>query len=563
MPLADSAHLVDGRATMRPLARRSKAAFRRAGRASRIGQNGMRVASGLSMRCWTLVVVTLLTACGESQPPGPEGVDAGRSLILAWQTCSVDVADGGPASCATPDVPARWTQPDRGTLSLWLKKVPSRQATRAQLWLLQGGPGGSSRSFEAAVSLFQDKDPGLEIYLLDHRGTGRSTRLSCPSQEADDSEAGVTMTEGEWQGCITHLRQQPELLEALTVTEAARDLGELIAATRRPNVDVFVYGVSYGTAWAQRYLQLYPAQATGVVLDSIVSPLSRGFADYDRSRDKAARDLLASCKLDALCRSRLGPEPLERALALMERIENGHCNRLGAAPVVRSGLRRLFSSLLDNWYLRVLLPALVYRLERCSDGDIQALNTLMSVMGRPRPASERRLAHSEPLFMHIGISEFWPDEALEEKVLVAEEASRVASAGFSLGIAHLSSKWPRVPRGTLSGQFAVTEVPMLMLNGSDDAATPPEGAREVAAHFAKQHQHFYELPSGTHGSLLGSPVASPGAPSCGVQLMLGFLQAPRAPKGHACLGNLQKLTFDPPSSFGIATLGRASIWDEP
>ncbi|MCC7542830.1 MAG: hypothetical protein IT379_41830 [Deltaproteobacteria bacterium] len=53
----------------------------------------------------------------------------------------------------------------------------------------------------------------------------------------------------------------PEL-RATTPTGAARDLGALIDATRGAADRVFVHGGSYGTYWAQRYLQLFPISRT-------------------------------------------------------------------------------------------------------------------------------------------------------------------------------------------------------------------------------------------------------------------------------------------------------------
>ena len=49
-----------------------------------------------------------------------------------------------------------------------------------------------------------------------------------------------------------------------------RDLAAVLERTRKPGQRSFVYGVSYGTYWAQRYLHVAPTQAAGVILDSIV-----------------------------------------------------------------------------------------------------------------------------------------------------------------------------------------------------------------------------------------------------------------------------------------------------
>ncbi|KAG2522069.1 hypothetical protein JM16_006022 [Phytophthora kernoviae] len=52
--------------------------------------------------------------------------------------------------------------------------------TKSNVWILQGGPGASSTAMESAVvELHTRMNGSVNVYTMDHRGTGRSTFLDC------------------------------------------------------------------------------------------------------------------------------------------------------------------------------------------------------------------------------------------------------------------------------------------------------------------------------------------------------------------------------------------------
>ena len=139
--------------------------------------------------------------------------------------------------------------------------------------------------------------------MLEHRGVGESTRLGCPAQESVRSVGGTSIVAEEWKPCMDAVDAEwGEDIKGFTVTNAAHDLGRLIDATRSETQSVAVYGVSYGTYWAHRYLQLYPVQADAIILDSICSPgqcsLPLGFS---RDHNRIGQELMQLCGQDSFC----------------------------------------------------------------------------------------------------------------------------------------------------------------------------------------------------------------------------------------------------------------------
>lgn len=81
----------------------------------------------------------------------------------------------------------------------------TKNAPRA-LWLLAGGPGEASNVFDLDMDLLVKLLGGqFDVYTTDHRGVGRSSRVTCVTTQAETpgSDEGVVISEKEWtkNGC--------------------------------------------------------------------------------------------------------------------------------------------------------------------------------------------------------------------------------------------------------------------------------------------------------------------------------------------------------------------------
>lgn len=480
---------------------------------------------------------------------------------LEWTRCSLQTgADGNEAECASTDLPLSYEDPEGETLPVFVKRYRETSRPRGQLWLLNGGPGGSSVDFEGMYYYFTAMAPDLELYFIDHRGTGRSGRLGCTREEAAWSDGAAAITAKEWPSCRdAAVSEWGEGLSGFTVTAAAQDLGELIERSRHAGDEVYIYSVSYGTYWAQRYLQLYPDQPDGVVLDSICAPGECRFAvRYDHLFDDTGRRLLALCSEDRACAARLSDDP-ERFLAdLYEKLDEDHCPEIG---LDRAGLRQLLATLLMHVGLRDYIPALIYRVDRCDEQDVNALDALWAAL-QIYGGSDSGYG-SEVLGTHIGLSEFMENPL----PTVAETEEHVAGLLFSLDIGpsmrSLYEDWPRYPPDDYVGQLAETSVPLLMLDGEWDPQTPPVVAKPTTDHFAGAHQTYVQVPWSAHTVVTQSPVDDVlNEVTCGILLMAQFLQAPRDKLDTSCTKRVVGIDFQGANDDLTAVLlGQADAWE--
>ncbi len=496
------------------------------------------------------------------------GVDAGVArLAVTWTACPLKTEmSESMAECAVLETPLDASNPTGPTIEYFVKRYrpPNGRGLRA-MWMLQGGPGASGLVFEGLSEQLGTRFPDVDYYFPDHRGTGRSSRISCPVQEGAASEGGQYITNTEWPACLAAV--QADLgprLAAFSMTNAANDVGLAIEATRSPNQPVFVYGVSYGTSLALRYLQLFPSQADGVVLDSIAPP---GISLYrqDEDANEAARDYFAACAADTVCASKLGPMPWQKAEALFARLKLGHCSD-AAVPGVPTHLllRRVFGSFLMDPVLRAYIAPIVYRAERCEPSDAEGLAVLLNQVSRSplTPPLEHRL-WGWVLSQNILHSEFGetprPTSAQLAEIREASVASRDVTEGFEATL-----NWPVYPADRFVGQWPDTQTPIVMIQGGLDPATLLRKARAARDRLNRANQTWVEIPSATHTVIASSPFVNAIGErrSCGTAVMMSFIENPRAPVDTSCVSKVERLSWGlTNTSITLSLLGRSDAWE--
>jgi pimeloyl-ACP methyl ester carboxylesterase len=502
---------------------------------------------------------------GSTDPgPDPQGVevpDGSQDLDVAPESTFIPTVEWGECpeffstECAHVELPLDWSQPGGQRISVLVARRPAADPNAPQLWLLQGGPGGSGGTFYKGIEAVAEKT-GMSVYTLDHRGVGHSTRLGC-------GDPGWVQP-GDMADCLATVQQEwGPGLDHFTTTAAARDLGVLIDLTRNPGQKAFVYGVSYGAYWAMRYLQIFPTQPAGVVLDSIPTPGVESFTRYDGYYDPVAKELMALCAADEACQSRLGADPWSSLQQLYAKMDNGHCPALFEKATARKSVRNILGSLLEDWYGRVYALAFVYRLYRCNAADQQALTHLFKYFFVPDEERARLGAlTSYVLFWHVALAEMWEDPAPS----TAELEARIAPLFFSKDLAlgnPVHDQWPVYPQDEYVGQFPDTDVPVLMLQGTLDPQTPRDLAAVTATHLTAPHQTFILVPGSPHGVVLQSLVKTPGADPCGMQIVTSFLADPTGTPDTTCLADLAPVPFSFPAETNQHWLGTDDLWENP
>lgn len=511
---------------------------------------------------------SLLGACASSPtatPPPDTGPasDAGPESppALAWEPCTLrSEGDGPPAECTTMSVPLRHTDANGEQISFFVKRFRPGKGTRA-LWLLQGGPGGSGYAFEKIVEQLSVAMPDVDYYIPDHRGTGRSTRLGCPEQEKKGSKSGIFIAAEEWPACLAAVRAEwGDKLTAFRTTEAANDLGLAIERARAPGQPVFVMGVSYGTYWAHRYLQMFPKQPAGVIVDSIFPP-GGSLARQDQDADEAGALLFAACAKDPLCSSKLGADPRARTLALYDKLEKGHCPALGFEGITqRAQLRIVFGQMMMSFGMRTFIPPLVYRAERCTPADADAVNKALGLYLLPKPPTPFLTQWGWILSNNITFSELWEDPSPTADALQEIREKAAVSRDVTSGMSPNLGAWPVYGADEYTGKWATVDRPTLALAGGLDPATLLRKALPWKDHFKGPNQHWVEIATASHTVIASSPMTDL-TRSCGSRILKGFVENPRGPLDTSCLSDLAPLTFAGRPDLTKSVLGTDDPWE--
>ena len=404
--------------------------------------------------------------------------------------------------------------------------------------MLQGGPAPGIPVMSLAMASVAAHFPGAVYYTLDHRGTGASSRVGCPAEEATDSPGGRLIIDEEWEACLAHVETEWPPPDVFRTTEAALDVAFLVQLLATPQTERrFVYGVSYGTTWTHRIAQVAPDLANGFVLDSVALPTSIFIDRYDEFANRVGLDLLRLCGEDPLCGAKLGDEPEAFARGVIARLANGHCPALGEVGFGATELRATLQWFGMNSFARPLIAAVIYRLDRCSERDAAALLALLAYIVSLEDG-EADGGDSPLLRQHVLMSELASSVPRSVAEVAATEETLVFSSGADWTTAEMMGFWPRYAVDAHHGGWAPPDVPLLLMNGTLDLQTTIYGQDVARAALTGPHQSFVEIPWANHGVILASPVATPEAPPCGLQILLKFLEDPLMAPDTGCLADL-------------------------
>lgn len=514
--------------------------------------NRLRV--GVPMRWLVIGWMGACTAADEGTPTDT-GADPAVATCRAapfditrvrWEDCGLPVG----AECASVRVPLDPCDPDDDArIRIDVKRLATGAPT--QLWFLDGGPGGSGlASFDAWVGASAGID--ADVYTLDHRGVGGADHLSCPDQEAAGSPGGTQITADEQAACLASLEEEwGGGLEHFTTTNAAHDVASLVEHLRGTQ-KVVIYGVSYGTYLAHRYLQHFGDQPDAVVLDSAVSP-SFSFLDWDVNHERKGEQVMERCAEDATCAARLGRDPWALAQGLRARLASGHCPDLGITDP-----HRLLAGLLYRSWTASLVPPLVYRLDRCEPRDIDAWRQLATVVSGPVVSLD---GFSRVLNRHVAVSELIGEPDLDSLDALADVATTCAMcSGGGYVFAVSAESWPPYPaEPDVMGQLADYDGPLLVLQGGLDPATTTEDGQVLAEHFLARRQTYVEMDHTGHAALGSSPTVD--GDDCGLALFRAFVAGPRRALDTTCQSRLAPLRFPADPALSEVYLGTLDAWD--
>lgn len=424
----------------------------------------------------------------------------GREPAVHLEDCRISAGRGFPgvkARCAEIERPLDPDEPGGEKITLFVAVVAALTLEPAAdpLLPIAGGPGQASSEFYAAFAqAFEPIRRDRDIVLVDQRGTGKSSPLTCPDDIGDEiieGQASLDETTAATRRCLEELPHDPRYF---TTSVAVDDLEAVRRALGYPSVNV--YGISYGTRVAQHYLRRYPEKTRTVILDGVVPPqvaLGPGIAI---EAQRALEAIFARCAEDESCNERF-PDLDESFARLKEDLLRRPVSVDLPDPLTGQSRSLLFGHNELAGALRILsyhpntvalIPLLVHEAAGGNYGPLAAQYLMAS----------RSLADSLSFGMHNAVvcTEDAPRFAGESIDRDALEATYIGPVQLD-AIEAMCGVWPA---GTLHQglQEPVTsDKPVLLLSGDADPITPPRFA-ELAAVNLPNSRHLTGLDQG-HG----------------------------------------------------------------
>lgn len=281
------------------------------------------------------LTVTQASAGGGGQPtlrdiPCPESVSADR--------------------CGYARVPLDHRKPDGKTIEVFfaVKSALSTLKESTPMFFMPGGPGQSTG--ELMNYLASTAFPEFDLVGVDYRGSALSRpALSCP----DPSAAGVARCAAQW-------TVPKSDLGFFNSWQAAQDVEVVRRALGYPVINL--YGVSYGTYWAQQYASTHPQKLRSLILSGVLPTQVSGLKNLIPALDELIRQILQACSAQSACQQQ-HPD-------LLSRFEKQWPS---LTPLQRNSLRAYVSLLGGTGVDLTRIPSLVDGLINGTDVDSSTL----------------------------------------------------------------------------------------------------------------------------------------------------------------------------------------------
>ncbi|UTF61301.1 alpha/beta hydrolase [Gilvimarinus sp. DA14] len=418
-------------------------------------------------------VATVLGACAE-QEAEKKGLSLELSACTREPQAPPPVVNG--AECGQLSVPLDYQQDDGETISLAIKRWPaiSAAAEPDPVFIIAGGPGQSAIDVsDRLLPVFFNLRKKRDIVFVDQRGTGGSSPLHCElkqnlslAQLSADSEAE---TLNELQACAQqHSQRAPFMLTA----EAVTDLDEVRKALGYRQINV--WGGSYGTRVALRYMAKYPHNLRAAVLDGLAPATMSVPYVIGAGANHALATVSDECLARHDCGSRYGnierqaKEVGQRLLA--DPVTLSIPNPLTAEPETILLDAKKFAALVRMaLYDRIMSRLLPFTIHAAAAGDYQPVAALVSQF----LVDESQL--NIAMGMHLSIM-------CNEDAGVTPLPEREDFLGVDLAATMLQACefWPAAEVSDDYYTPVISDAPVLLLSGRADPVTPPKWGTQVA-----------------------------------------------------------------------------------
>lgn len=432
---------------------------------------------------------------------------------IALEECRLPGVEA-PARCGTYEVWENRAARSGRRIKLDIAVIPARLRSHDPdpIVVLAGGPGQGAVSLaDEVMPLFARLNDARDIVLVDQRGTGNSHPLDC-DEETDASLQSLfedTLPEKLVTDCLASLDADPRMY---TTSIAVEDLDEVRAAMGYPRVNL--WGGSYGTRVALEYLRRHGDKVRSAVLDGVAPADMKLPFSFVADGDAALVKLVKACETESRCRKSY-PRLADTIAAMKAQLARRPVRaaiqdpRTGERETINVNENVFLSGVFRPLYVAELASLLPYGISAAADGDFN-------------PLLAQNLEFADDVSENLAIG-------MHLSVICAEDVPRITPADLASldrsffgralvdDFVHACRLWPRAEVPADFYDPVRSDVPVLILSGGIDPATPPRHGDEVAKTLARS-RHFVAPQLGHGVSLHG----------CAPRLIGDFIRAGNA-----------------------------------
>lgn len=197
---------------------------------------------------------------------------------LIWYQCDNPEQYLEGTECGKLTVPIDWENPQKGEIDVQVYRLQSKQNLAEKKLTIVNFPSGPGASGYMGFTDLQEIAPTYDLIALDPRGVGQSSPVECevedffnmvllPPTNSKDFKNFTKNQKKFWKNCATEPAQVKNHVDAYSNAKDAEVFRQAL------NLDkINIYGFSYGTLIAQRYLALFGENVAGSILQGVMNP---------------------------------------------------------------------------------------------------------------------------------------------------------------------------------------------------------------------------------------------------------------------------------------------------
>jgi pimeloyl-ACP methyl ester carboxylesterase len=245
------------------------------------------------------VAIPMLTACA---PPKTQQ----KTASLGFEDCRLKRIEQQ-AKCLQFEVPEDHAKPNDKKIKIFVAIVPSLapKPEPDPVFFFAGGPGQAASDIGQLVEALSPLRRNRDVVLVDQRGTGKSKTLTCElgdrlksGSEAFEQafNASAEQMRAEWKRCLDTLKGNP-------ATHRTDDYVADLELVRKAlgYAKINVWGGSYGSRVALRYMKLHPEAIRTSILDGVAPTTLRLPNDALVNSEAELREVLKACAASPEC----------------------------------------------------------------------------------------------------------------------------------------------------------------------------------------------------------------------------------------------------------------------